>query len=122
MLIRCFLISSTVYVVGVFPFRLGIRNARGTRSQRSRAAATRHIAAAVSKPMLYQRPRATIRLTERHRIAQLRPAQQSGIGYQKSMFPAWRKTLNTLLNTQHPGSNVHRGLTDPCSDPMPTQP
>lgn len=27
------------------------------------------------------------------------------------MFPAWRKTLNTLLITQHPVSNAHRDLT-----------
>ncbi|QVN23121.1 hypothetical protein [Burkholderia pyrrocinia] len=122
MLIRCCLISSAAHAEGVFPFRRGIRNARGTRSPRSRTAATRHVVAAVPKLLLHRHPHTALRFTERHRVAQLRPAQQSGIGYQKSMFPALRKTLNTLLNTQHPGSNVQRGLTDPCSDPMPTQP
>ncbi|WP_148669206.1 hypothetical protein [Burkholderia pyrrocinia] len=122
MLIRCCVISSAACVEGVLPFQRGIRNARCTRSPRSRAAAMRCIAAAVSKLLLHRHPHDAFRFTERHRVTQLRPAQQSGIGYQKSMFPALHETLNTLLITQHPGSNVHRGPTEPCSDPMPTQP
>ncbi|WP_162631809.1 hypothetical protein [Burkholderia sp. JP2-270] len=76
----------------------------------------------MSKLLLHRHLHAAFRLTGRHRVTQLRPAQQSGIGYQKSMFPALRKTLNTLLITQHLISNVHRDPADPCSDPTPTQP
>ncbi|MDN7492874.1 hypothetical protein QZM35_34680 [Burkholderia sp. AU45274] len=77
----------------------------GARFPRSRAGAT---------PRMQQRRhgccivalRAADRRAARPCRARLRPAQQSRIGYQKSMFPALRETLNTLLITQHPASNA----------------
>jgi hypothetical protein len=96
-----------------FPFRRGFRQARDDRRRASAPACRVHAPAQCAASLQQRRhgccivtSRAADRYTARPLRTRLRPAQQSGIGYQKSMFPALRKTLNTLLITQHPISNA----------------
>ncbi|WP_175856240.1 hypothetical protein [Burkholderia anthina] len=49
-------------------------------------------------------------------------AQQSRFGYQKLMFPAHRKTLNTLLIRQQPKRAARRRASAPFDRSMPSSP
>ncbi|MBU9294651.1 hypothetical protein KTD18_24190 [Burkholderia multivorans] len=55
--------------------------------------------------MALQAPQPQRQRFEPHRHARA-AAQARDFAYQKSMFPVWRETIDTLLLRQHRGSNA----------------